>query len=185
MTAADCQLIARLLHIGRGGLGRLQRRSKLGEPLDCVLVVPADGGFPCGRRHQVEVGHVDVRLVPVDDGTRSARCRSRSVFHARSASLREPRRPTASCPLRRTLHTRLATPPASSSMRATSSPTARVLSCHGRHLRNDPNIAAVRGTRLSCMCERSAAAFSAGSSGNPGLIGTYSQRTRPLTRFGG
>lgn len=60
--------------------------SNVGEPLDCVLVVPADGGFPCGRRlrsdvvrlvvetggivgqHQVEVGDVDVRLVPVDQG---------------------------------------------------------------------------------------------------------------------
>jgi len=59
-------------------------RSNFGEPLDCVLVVPADGGFPCGPRlrgdvvrlvvetgsvvghHQVEVGDVDVRLVPVD-----------------------------------------------------------------------------------------------------------------------
>src|SRR5215208_3658809 len=51
-------------------------RSNVGEPLDCVLVVPADGGFPCGPRlrsdvvrrvvetpsvvgqHQVEVGDV-------------------------------------------------------------------------------------------------------------------------------
>src|SRR6266545_6354787 len=59
-------------------------RSNFGEPLDCVLVVPADGGFPCRPRlrgdvvrrvvetgsvvgqHQVEVGDVDVRLVPVD-----------------------------------------------------------------------------------------------------------------------
>src|SRR5690349_17048410 len=56
-------------------------RSNFGEPLDCVLVVPADGGFPCGRRlrgdvvravveaggvvgqYEVEVGDVDVRLV--------------------------------------------------------------------------------------------------------------------------
>ena len=61
-----------------------QNRSNFSKPLDCVLVVPADGGFPCGRRlrgdvvravvetrgvvgqHQVEVGDVDVRLVPVD-----------------------------------------------------------------------------------------------------------------------
>jgi hypothetical protein len=63
-------------------------RSNFGEPLDCELVgpggVPADGGFPCGprllgdvvrvvvenggvvRQRQVEVGDVDVRLVPVD-----------------------------------------------------------------------------------------------------------------------
>ena len=59
-------------------------RSNFGEPLDCVLVVPADSGFPCGPRlrgdvvrlvvetgsvvghHQVEVGDVDVRLIPVD-----------------------------------------------------------------------------------------------------------------------
>jgi hypothetical protein len=59
-------------------------RSNFGKPLDCVLVVPADGGFPRGRRlrgdvmravvetggvvgqHQVEVGDVDVRLVPID-----------------------------------------------------------------------------------------------------------------------
>src|SRR5215470_8684519 len=58
--------------------------SNFRKPLDCVLVVPADGSFPCGRRlrgdvvrdvvetggvvrqHQVEVGDVDVRLVPVD-----------------------------------------------------------------------------------------------------------------------
>src|SRR5437763_6116023 len=58
--------------------------TNFGEPIDCVLVVPADGGFPCGRclrrdvmrdvvetggvvgQHQVEVGDVDVRLVPVD-----------------------------------------------------------------------------------------------------------------------
>src|SRR6185436_5640127 len=33
-----------------------------------------------------------------------------------------PRRPTARCPWTRTLHTSLATPPASGSMRATSSP---------------------------------------------------------------
>ena len=61
-----------------------QTDSNFGKPLDCVLVVPADGGFPCGRRlrgdvvravvetggvvgqHQVEVGDVDMRLVPVD-----------------------------------------------------------------------------------------------------------------------
>src|SRR6267142_5415911 len=63
-------------------------RSNFGEPLDCELVcsagVPADGGFPCGVclrgnvvrvvvetggvvwQHQVEVGDVDVRFVPVD-----------------------------------------------------------------------------------------------------------------------
>jgi len=61
---------------------RCSDRSNFGKPLDCVLVVPADGGFPCGRRlrgdvmraavetggvvgqHQVE--DVDVRLVPID-----------------------------------------------------------------------------------------------------------------------
>src|SRR5262249_52288056 len=42
--------------------------------------------------------------------------------HARSASLLTPRRATARCPLTRTVHTSLATPPASGSMRATSSP---------------------------------------------------------------
>jgi hypothetical protein len=63
-------------------------RSNFGESLDCELVgpagAPADGGFPCGvrlrgnlvrvvvqtggvvRQHQVEVGDVEVRLVPVD-----------------------------------------------------------------------------------------------------------------------
>ncbi len=59
-------------------------RSYLGEPPDCILIVPAHGGFPCGRRlrsdvvrvvvetggvvrkRQVEVGDVDVRLVPID-----------------------------------------------------------------------------------------------------------------------
>src|SRR5262245_13243986 len=46
----------------------------------------------------------------------------RSVSHARSASLLAPRRPTASCPWTRTLHTSLATPPESRSMRAASSP---------------------------------------------------------------
>src|SRR5262245_17656872 len=58
--------------------------STFGKPLDCVLVVPADGGFPRGRRwrgdvmrvlvetggvvgqHQIEVGDVEVRRVPVD-----------------------------------------------------------------------------------------------------------------------
>src|SRR3954453_20001028 len=45
-----------------------------------------------------------------------------SVSHARSASLLAPRRPTARCPSTRTLHTSLATPPASGSRRATSSP---------------------------------------------------------------
>ena len=63
---------------------RCSDRSNFGKPLDCVLVVPADGGFPCRPRlrrdvmravvetggvvgqHQVEVGDVDVRLVPVD-----------------------------------------------------------------------------------------------------------------------
>ncbi len=57
---------------------RCSDRSNFGEPLDCVLVVPADGGFPCGRclrsdveravvktggvvgQHQVKVGDVDV-----------------------------------------------------------------------------------------------------------------------------
>ena len=52
-----------------------------------------------------------------------SRCRSRPVSHARSASLRWPRRPTARCPLTRTLHTSLTpTPPASGSTRTTSSP---------------------------------------------------------------
>jgi len=63
---------------------RCSDRSNFGKTLDCVLVVPADGGFPCGRRlrgdvmraavetggvvgqHQVKVGDVDVRIVPVD-----------------------------------------------------------------------------------------------------------------------
>ena len=63
---------------------RCSDRSNLGKPIDCVLVFPADGGFPRGRRlrgdvmravvetgsvvgqHQVEVGDVDVQLVPVD-----------------------------------------------------------------------------------------------------------------------
>src|SRR3954451_21047034 len=57
-------------------------RSNFGEPPDCELVVPADGGFPCSPclrgnvarvvvetggvvwQRQVEVGDVDVRLVP-------------------------------------------------------------------------------------------------------------------------
>jgi hypothetical protein len=59
-------------------------RSNLGKPLDCVRVVPADGGFPCGRglrgdamraaiktcyvvgQHKFEIGDVNIRLVPVD-----------------------------------------------------------------------------------------------------------------------
>src|SRR3954447_1061413 len=45
-----------------------------------------------------------------------------SVSHERSASLLAPRRPTARCPWTCTLHTSLATPPESRSMRATSSP---------------------------------------------------------------
>ena len=51
-----------------------------------------------------------------------SRCWRSSVSHARSASFLAPRRPTARCPWTRTLHTSLATPPASGSMRATSSP---------------------------------------------------------------
>jgi len=51
-----------------------------------------------------------------------SRYRSSSVSHARSAWLRWPRRPTASCPLTRTLHTSFATPVWNRSMRATSSP---------------------------------------------------------------
>ncbi len=55
-------------------------RSNFGKPLDCVVVVPTDGGFPSGRRllsdftgvavetsgvvgqHQVKIGDVNVRL---------------------------------------------------------------------------------------------------------------------------
>jgi len=62
---------------------RCSDRSNVGEPLDRVVVVPADGGFPCGRRlrsdvmrvvgetggivgqRQVEVGDVNEYLVPV------------------------------------------------------------------------------------------------------------------------
>ena len=68
--------------------GNVTDRSNFGEPLDCELVgpagVPAGGGFPCRPclrgnvvpvvletggvvwQRQVEVGDVDVRLVPVD-----------------------------------------------------------------------------------------------------------------------
>ena len=35
-------------------------RSNLGEPRDCVLVVPADGGLPCGRRLRGDVVRVVV-----------------------------------------------------------------------------------------------------------------------------
>ena len=56
----------------------------LGKPLGCVIVAPADSGFPGGRRllrnvtgnadeiagvvrqHQVEIGDVNMRLVPID-----------------------------------------------------------------------------------------------------------------------
>ncbi len=66
-------------------------RSDFGEPPDRVLVVPAHGGFPCGRRlrgevvrvvveaggvvgqHEVEVGDVDVGLVPVDQARSDSR----------------------------------------------------------------------------------------------------------------
>ena len=59
-------------------------RTNFGEPLDSILVFPADGGCPCGPslrgdvvrvlvetggvvgQHQVKVRNVDVRLVPVD-----------------------------------------------------------------------------------------------------------------------
>src|SRR5574338_167130 len=44
-----------------------------------------------------------------------SRCWRSAVSHARSASLLTPRRATASCPWTRTLHTSLATPPASGS----------------------------------------------------------------------
>ena len=54
-----------------------------------------------------------------------SRCWRSSVSQARSASLLAPRRPTASRPLTRTRHTSLATPPASGSMRTTSSPHCR------------------------------------------------------------
>src|SRR5947207_6979588 len=57
-----------------------------------------------------------------------------SVSHDRSASLLAPRRPTARCPLKRTLHTSLATPPVSGSMRATSSPHFWSASHPTRHI---------------------------------------------------
>ena len=59
-------------------------RPHFGKPLNCVFVTPADGSFPSGRclhghvlsalvearsvmgQRQIEVGHVDVRLVPID-----------------------------------------------------------------------------------------------------------------------
>src|SRR5262249_15026874 len=34
---------------------RCSDRSHFGEPLDCIRVVPADGGFPCGRRLRGDV----------------------------------------------------------------------------------------------------------------------------------
>ena len=69
--------------LGAGGLSiafrcRCSDHSNFGKPLNCVFVIPADGGFPCGRRlrgdvvraaletsgvvgqHEVEVGDVDV-----------------------------------------------------------------------------------------------------------------------------
>lgn len=51
-----------------------------------------------------------------------SRCWRSSVSQARSASLLAPRRPTASWPRMRKLHTSLATPPLSGAMRAASSP---------------------------------------------------------------
>lgn len=63
---------------------RCSDRSNFGKSLDRERVIPADGGFPRGRRlrrdimraaveiggvmgqHEVEIGDVDVRLVPVD-----------------------------------------------------------------------------------------------------------------------
>ncbi len=63
---------------------RSSDHSNLGKPLDRERVVPADGGFPCGRclrgdvmraavetvgvvwQHQVEIGDVNMRLVPLD-----------------------------------------------------------------------------------------------------------------------
>jgi len=39
---------------------RCSDRSNFGEPLDCVLVVPADGGFPCGRRLRGDVARAVV-----------------------------------------------------------------------------------------------------------------------------
>ena len=78
------------------------------------------------RHHHQAVGERAVRPSWGSAPARSARARSRcwrsSVSHARSASLLAPRRPTARWPSTRTLHTSLATPPASGSMRATSSP---------------------------------------------------------------
>jgi hypothetical protein len=59
-------------------------------------------------------------IVGIGTGTLSparSRCWRSSVSHVRSSSLLLPRRPTASCPLMRTLHTSLATPPVSGSMR--------------------------------------------------------------------
>src|SRR5205823_9938389 len=65
-------------------------------------------------------------VVGIGTGTVSparSRCRSSSVSHARSASLLVPSRPTATCPLTRTLHTWLMpTPPVSGSIRVTSAP---------------------------------------------------------------
>jgi hypothetical protein len=86
---------------------------------------PARALGPAGREPmQLAQGAGDATPVGFGLG-RSARsrCRNRPVSHARSASLRWPRRPTARCPPTRTLHTSLTpTPPVSGSMRTTSSP---------------------------------------------------------------
>jgi hypothetical protein len=71
------------------------------------------------------LGRFALHVVGIGTGTVNPsrlRCLRSSVSHARSASLLAPRRPTARGPWRRTLHTSLATPPESGSMRAASSP---------------------------------------------------------------
>ena len=102
------------------------------QTMQCCVEVDAisgravpDGTTPSANNRPSVVG--------IGSGTvRPSRSRSWSspVSHARSESLRAPRRPTARCPLTRTLHTSLATPQVSGSMRATSSPHCSSTSHH-------------------------------------------------------
>ena len=109
------------------GLGRLTLHES--PP----TTVPSANSLPVRRRDWYKHGSD-----PRDRGVAELR-----VSHARSASLLAPGRPTARCPRTRTLHTSLATPPASGSTRPASSP-------HSPSISRPTGISRANSTHRSC-----------------------------------